>query len=72
MTGDSLDVLPTEADVDAILEEFGGDARKAIRALLHDLLVLAADYETSVSKGFVRGRLAVVQRLSTNEGGLSG
>src|SRR3954447_13742579 len=41
MTGDIPDPWPTEADVDAVLEEFGGDAREAIRALLHDLAVLA-------------------------------
>ncbi len=47
--------FPTEADVDAVLDEFGGDARAAIGALLHDLAVLAGDYETNVSHGFVRG-----------------
>lgn len=47
--------FPTEADVDAVLSEFAGDAREAIRALLHDLAILAADYEASVSHGFVRG-----------------
>ena len=34
--------------------------------VLHDLAVLAADYESYVSKGFVRGRFAVVQKLNTN------
>ena len=48
-----------EAGVEAAIEEFGGDARAALRAVLHDLAVLAADYESCVSKGFVRGRLAV-------------
>lgn len=47
--------FPTDADVDAVLHEFGGDARAAIEALLHDLAVLASDYETDVSYGFVRG-----------------
>ncbi len=46
---------PTDAEVEAVLEEFGGDAREAIRALLHDIAVLADDYEASVSYGFVRG-----------------
>ena len=46
---------PTEADVDVVLYEFKGDAREAIRALLHDLAVLAGDYEADVSRGFVRG-----------------
>ena len=48
-------LFPTEADVDAVLYEFRGDAREAIRALLHDLAVLAGDYEADVSRGFVRG-----------------
>ena len=39
--------------------------------VLHDLAVLAADYESCVSKGFVRGRL-VVQKFNTNAGGSSG
>ena len=45
----------TEADVDSALEEFGGDARATILALLQDLDALARDYEVSVSHGFVRG-----------------
>lgn len=49
------DPYPTEADIDAILVEFDGDPRAAIRALLQDLDVLARDYEASVSKGYVRG-----------------
>jgi hypothetical protein len=52
------ETYPEEADVEAVIEEFGGDARAALRAVLHDLAVLAADYESCVSKGFVRGRLA--------------
>jgi hypothetical protein len=69
MTGDTRDPNPTEADIDAVLEDFSGDARAAIRALLHDLAVLAGDYESSVSKGYVRGRLAAVRKLRTNAGG---
>jgi hypothetical protein len=49
--------FPTEADIDALLDEVEGDAREAIRALLHDLAVLAADYESSVSRGYVRGEI---------------
>lgn len=52
--------FPTEADINAILGEFHGDAREAIRALLHDLAVLAADYESSVSKGYVRGAIPIL------------
>ena len=47
--------FPTEADVDAVLAEFDGNARAAVRALLHDIAVLASDFEASVSHGFVRG-----------------
>jgi hypothetical protein len=47
--------FPAEADIDAVLYEFKGDAREAIRALLHDLAILAVDYESSVSHGYVRG-----------------
>ena len=43
--------FPTEADI----YEFKGDAREAVRALLHDLAILAGDYEADVSRGFVRG-----------------
>ena len=49
--------FPAEADIDAVLYEFKGDAREAIRALLHDLAILAADYEASVSHGYVRGEI---------------
>lgn len=47
--------FPAESDVDAVLYEFKGDAREAIRALLSDLATLAADYGESVSRGYVRG-----------------
>jgi hypothetical protein len=47
--------FPAEVDIDAVLYEFKGDAREAIRALLHDLAILAADYGSSVSHGYVRG-----------------
>ena len=45
----------TEADVDAVLAEFEGDARAAIRALLDDIDTLARDHVATVSLGFVRG-----------------
>lgn len=47
--------FPTEADVDEVIAEFGGDARAAVHALLHALAVLAADYDGSVSPGYIRG-----------------
>ena len=49
--------FPTDEDVDAVLSEFGGDARATIRALLHDVAILAEDYEATVSRGFVRGAI---------------
>lgn len=47
----------TDEEIDAILAEFGGDARAAIRALLHDLTQIALDSEAAVSRGYVRGNL---------------
>ena len=47
---------PTERDVDEVVDEFGGDWRAAIRALLLDLATLADDREASVSRGYVRGK----------------
>ena len=49
--------FPADADVEAVLAEFGGDARAAIRALLRDVAILAEDYEATVSRGFVRGAI---------------
>jgi hypothetical protein len=40
----------TEADVDAALEEFGGDPRRAIRALLEDVAMLARDQARVVQR----------------------
>ena len=48
---------PTDAEIDAVIEEFGGDPREAIRALLQDVATLAADYQAAVSRGYVRGRV---------------
>jgi ATP-dependent exoDNAse (exonuclease V) alpha subunit len=50
-------VEAADEEIDAIIAEFGGDPRQAIRALLHDLTELAMDSEAAVSRGFVRGRL---------------
>lgn len=49
----------TEADLDAVIAQFGGDVRATIRALLYDIAVLAADFSRSVSHGYVRGRSAL-------------
>jgi hypothetical protein len=45
----------SEDDIDAVLDEFGGDAREAIRALLGDIDTLARDHAATVSVGYVRG-----------------
>ena len=50
------------AEVDAVIAEFGGDARAAIAALLHDLAVLASDAENTTSRGYVRGRVVRFKR----------
>jgi len=46
----------SEEEIDAVIEEAKGDAREAVRMLLHDLAVMAADADRLVSNGFVRGR----------------
>jgi hypothetical protein len=63
-----------DPDVSAVLDEFGGDVRAAIRALLHDLAVLAGDFTKAVSRGTVRGgsseggrRLAAGQGLRSED-----
>jgi hypothetical protein len=45
----------TEAEVDEVLAEFGEDPRRAIRALLEDIAVLALDQARTVSYGYVKG-----------------
>lgn len=61
---------PTEAEIDAVVEEFGGDLRAAIRALLHDLAVLGTDFEAAVSRGYVRGRASSGARQAGDKGGV--
>ncbi len=46
---------PSEAEIDAVIAEFGGDLRVALRAVLHDLAVLALNRALTVSRGYVRG-----------------
>lgn len=54
----------SDAAIDAVLAEFGGDPRAAIGALLYDLDALAADATSLVSRGYVRGRdIGVWRRL---------
>jgi hypothetical protein len=47
----------TGEEIDAVIAEFGGDPKLAIRALLHDLTKIALDSDAAVSRGYVRGRL---------------
>lgn len=49
---------PTEDEVRAVIEEADGDAVKAVRALLRDLAVMAADADAAASRGFLRGRFS--------------
>ena len=48
-------LYPSDTDIDAVLDEFKGDPREAIRALLEDLAALAEDRNDKVSHGYVRG-----------------
>ena len=58
---------PTDAEVEAVIADFDGDLRAAIRALLHDLAVLASEFSRSVSRCYVRGRTALGDGLVTGE-----
>jgi hypothetical protein len=54
------DIDPVEADVTAVLEACGGDARTAIRALLIEQLIQEERIErlaAALSFGYVRGRI---------------
>ena len=60
--------FPSETDVDAVLTEFAGDHRAAIRALLHDVAALAADYDLSVSRGYVRRSTTLISEVALSGG----
>ena len=45
--------IDRKSEIDALLIEFG-DPRAVLRAVLHDFDVIVADYEASISGGFVR------------------
>jgi hypothetical protein len=45
----------SEQEIDEVLAEFDGNARAAIRALLHDQAALIRDAQQAVSRGFIRG-----------------
>lgn len=53
---ESVSEAITEADIDDVLQEFGGDTRQAIRGLLEDIAMLALDRTRAVSSGYVRGQ----------------
>lgn len=53
---ESVSEAITEADIDDVLQEFGGDTRQAIRSLLEDIAMLALDRTRAVSSGYVRGQ----------------
>ena len=40
----------TDDEIDAVIAEFGGDYRQAIRALLHDLSLMAMDSEAAARR----------------------
>lgn len=52
----------SDEEVDAVLEEAGGNARAAIRMVLRDLAVMAADADAASSRGFLRGRFSEGRR----------
>lgn len=45
-----------EREIDELLAEANGDARAAMRALLHDFESLLKDALSATSRGYVRGR----------------
>jgi hypothetical protein len=49
---------PMEQQIDSVLAEFEGDARAAIRALLHNRDELLRDADRAASLGFLRGRFS--------------
>lgn len=51
-----------EEEIDAVLYEAKGDPREAIRALLHDLAVMALDADAATSRGFLQGRFSAGRR----------
>lgn len=51
------DLIISDDDIDAAIAEAGGDPREAVRALLHDIAILALDHARSVSSGYRRQRM---------------
>jgi hypothetical protein len=54
-------IAPTDEEVDATIAEFGGDPREAVRALLHDIAILAHDRRRIASWGFLRGHIDLLK-----------
>ena len=52
----------SEEEIDAVLEEASGEPREAIRMVLRDLAVMAADADAAASRGFLRGRFSEGRR----------
>lgn len=53
---------PVETQIDTVLTEFNGDARAAIRALLHNREELLKDADRAASLGFLRGKFSAGAR----------
>ena len=51
---------PIDEEIDALIAELGS-ARAAIRALLHDLTVLADDMNASTSRGYTRSKVVEIR-----------
>lgn len=49
---------PVDRKIDSVLAEFGGDARAAIGALLHNREELLRDADRAASLGFLWGRFS--------------
>lgn len=52
----------SDEDVAAVVAEAGGDTLEAIRMLLRDLFVMAADADAATSRGFLQGRFSSGKR----------
>ena len=57
---------PLEDEIDALIAEFGS-ARAAIRALLHDLSILANDMNASTSRGYTRSRIVEIRTFRSKK-----
>lgn len=49
-------------EIAAVVAEAGGDALEAIRMLLRDLAIMAADADAATSRGFLQGRFSAGKR----------